>query len=122
MRTDDSAAPRIWFNPLAGGSLSEVRDGLAAHRDSGCPVSPIGVPGMEYVSRHDHVRQVLLDDNAFSNEGNFLIEADASDHVPAFITQADPPEHTALRDLLRPAFRRSSMKDAAPWIAECVTR
>ncbi|MEV5646385.1 cytochrome P450 [Streptomyces flaveolus] len=104
------------FNPLLGGGVIDTRIGLGAHRAAGAPLTPIGVPGVTYVSRHAHVREVLLDHTHLSSEGNFML-ADADDEpTPALITQSDPPRHTMLRDLLRPAFRRASMINAAPWV------
>ncbi|MEV6716299.1 hypothetical protein AB0M48_30175 [Lentzea sp. NPDC051208] len=76
---------------------------------------------MAFVSRYGDVRQVLLDQEALSSHGNFILDGDDSDSPLALIMQSDPPEDTASRDLLRPGFRRASMSDAAPWIGERAT-
>lgn len=50
-----------------------------------------------------------------------MIESDDDGPAPpALITQSDPPEHTYLRDLLRPGFARASIIGASPWIREYV--
>jgi cholest-4-en-3-one 26-monooxygenase len=85
------------FNPLAGGPLAEVREGLGSIRESGCPVHRVA-PGLGFVGHHDLVRETLLDHGTFSNRGNFVLEGDdPDDPPPALITQSDPPEHAALR-------------------------
>lgn len=104
------------FNPLAGGSVTEVRAALRRVRGTGCPVSDVA-PGLRFVAGHEAARQALLDGRAMSNAGNFVLGADdGGDAPPALITQSDAPEHTALRALLRPGFARAMITDAAPWI------
>jgi cytochrome P450 family 142 subfamily A polypeptide 1 len=105
------AAP---FNPLAGGPLDHVRGELGRLRH-GCPVHQIA-PGLGFVGRHGLVREALLDTRTLSNEGNFVLEGDGDEQPPSLITQSDPPEHTALRALLRPGFARTVITEAAPWI------
>ncbi|MBV9792369.1 MAG: cytochrome P450 [Actinobacteria bacterium] len=108
------------FDPLAVGPLDAVRASLARQRQSGCPVSPVA-PGLSFVSRHQTARQALLAHAALSNEGNFVLEGDGDGPAPpALITQSDPPAHSALRDLLRPGFARTSITEATPWITGCV--
>ena len=115
--TDGSQAP---FNPLAVGEIGSIRAGLAEQRYSGCPVSEVA-PGLGYVSRHSLARTALLNHTVLSNEGNFVLEADGDGPAPpALITQSDPPAHTALRDLLRPGFARTSITEATPWIIAAV--
>ncbi|WP_328310313.1 cytochrome P450 [Actinomycetospora sp. NBC_00405] len=104
------------FNPLAAGPLAEVREGLGSIRESGCPVHRVA-PGLGFVGQHDLVRETLLDHGTFSNQGNFVLEGDdPDDPPPSLITQSDPPEHAALRSLLRPGFARKVITDAAPWV------
>ncbi|GAA2707327.1 cytochrome P450 [Micromonospora olivasterospora] len=64
-------------------------------------------------------REALLDNEALDNAGNFILDS-GNGEAPSLITQSDPPEHTFLRGVLRPAFQRASMTDAAPWIRELV--
>ncbi|MEJ2864060.1 cytochrome P450 [Actinomycetospora flava] len=112
--TESGTAP---FNPLAPGPIDEVRAELAEVR-SGCPVHRVA-PGLGFAGRHETVRQALLDHGTFSNAGNFVLEGDeGAEPPPALITQSDPPEHTALRALLRPGFARKAITDAAPWVRE----
>jgi cholest-4-en-3-one 26-monooxygenase len=104
------------FDPLAPGRLADVRAGLARVRGTGCPVHRVA-PGLGFVGRHDLAREALLDPATFSNAGNFVLEADDGGEAPPdLITQSDPPEHTALRALLRPGFARAAITDATPWI------
>lgn len=114
MTTTESGA--VPFNPLAPGPIDEVRAELAEVR-SGCPVHRVA-PGLGFAGRHEVVRQALLDHGTFSNRGNFVLEGDGDVDPPALITQSDPPEHTALRALLRPGFARKAITDAAPWVRE----
>jgi cytochrome P450 len=117
MTTTAGKAP---FDPLATGPLAEVRAGLGEVRATGCPVHRVA-PGLGFVGRHDLAREALLDPATFSNEGNFVLEGDDSaEPPPALITQSDPPDHTALRALLRPGFARTAITDATPWIREYV--
>jgi cholest-4-en-3-one 26-monooxygenase len=111
------AAP---FDPFAVGPVGTIRASLASQRQSGCPLSHVA-PGLVFVSRHELARKALLDPGALSNEGNFVLETDGDGPAPpSLITQSDPPAHTALRDLLRPGFARTSIAEATPWITECV--
>lgn len=113
-------APAAPFDPLAIGPVDAVRRGLAAQREAGCPVSALA-PGLGFVSRHEFARKALLDSEALSNEGNFVLDGGGDGPAPpSLITQSDPPEHTALRDLLRPGFARTSITEATPWITERV--
>lgn len=108
------------FDPLAVGPVDVVRAALADQRASGCPVSHIA-DGLGFVPRHEPARKALLAHDALSNEGNFVLEGgDDGPAPPALITQSDPPAHTALRDLLRPGFARTSIAEATPWIQDCV--
>ncbi|WP_412520956.1 cytochrome P450 [Actinomadura madurae] len=108
------------FDPLAVAPVDVLRRGLAEQRASGCPVSHVA-PGLGFVSRHEFARKALLDSDALSNEGNFVLEGDGDGPPPpSLITQSDPPEHTALRDLLRPGFARTPIAEATPWITERV--
>jgi cholest-4-en-3-one 26-monooxygenase len=111
--TESGTAP---FNPLAPGPIDEVRAELAEVR-AGCPVHRVA-PGLGFAGRHEVVRAALLDHGTFSNAGNFVLEGDGDVDPPALITQSDPPEHTALRSLLRPGFARKAITDAAPWVRE----
>ncbi|GAY07563.1 cytochrome P450 [Pseudonocardia sp. N23] len=114
------ASERAAFNPLAPGSLEEVRRGLADARESGCPVTRVA-PGLGFVSHHRYAREALLDHATFSNHGNFVLDGDGDGPAPPdLITQSDPPEHTRLRALLRPGFTRAAITDAVPWVAEYV--
>lgn len=117
---DDSPAPDDPppFDPFAVHPLADVRAALGRVRGSGCPVHRVA-PGLGFVGRHDLAREALLDPRTFSNDGNFVLEGDdGGDPPPALITQSDPPEHTALRSLLRPGFARTAITDATPWIRE----
>jgi|GEM_PF-831611 len=105
------------FDPLAGGSTAAIREGLARTRAGACPVPHIG-PGLAFVPRHGTVLTALRAVDQLSNHGNFTVESDDGDALlPEMITQADPPAHTALRALLRPAFARRVIVDAEPWIS-----
>ncbi|MDD7938372.1 cytochrome P450 [Actinomycetospora lutea] len=105
------------FDPLVPGPLDEVRAQLAEVR-AGCPVHRVA-PGLGFAGRHEVVGRALLDHETFSNQGNFVLEGDeGAEPPPALITQSDPPEHTALRALLRPGFARKAITDAAPWVRE----
>jgi len=106
------------YNPLADDTSVQARAGLAAYRATGCPVSEIA-PGLLLVTTHEATRQALLDHASLSNAGNFILHT-GSEVVPALITQSDPPEHTFLRGVLRPAFQRKAMVNALPWIGELV--
>lgn len=110
-------APERSFDPLAGGEVDEVRRDLAAVRHTGCPVTTVA-PGLRFVAGHAAAREALLTHERLSNAGNFVLEADDGPAPPDLITQSDPPEHTALRALLRPGFARAAVIDAAPWIRE----
>lgn len=112
----DAATESRPFNPLTAGSTTAIREELSRTRGGGCPVTPIA-PGLGFVSHHDVAREALLAQPALSNEGNFVLDApDDGPAPPALITQSDPPEHTALRALLRPGFARAAITEAAPWI------
>lgn len=112
--TESGTAP---FNPLVPGPIDEVRAELAEVR-AGCPVHRVA-PGLGFAGRHEVVRAALLDAGTYSNKGNFVLEGDeGSEPPPALITQSDPPDHTALRSLLRPGFARGVITDAAPWVRE----
>jgi cytochrome P450 len=115
-----TGSPSAPFNPLAVGPMDTIRAGLAEQRHSGCPLSPVA-PGLSFVSQHQAARQALLRPAALSNEGNFVLEGDGDGPAPpSLITQSDPPDHTALRDLLRPGFARAAITEATPWITGCV--
>lgn len=110
-----TASDAASFDPLAPGPLDEVRAELAEVR-AGCPVHRVA-PGLHFAGRHEVVREALLDHGTFSNQGNFVLEGDGDgEPPPALITQSDPPEHTALRALLRPGFARRAITEAAPWV------
>ncbi|MCE0764222.1 cytochrome P450 [Pseudonocardia kujensis] len=117
MTAGETLAP---FDPLSGGPPGQVREELARLR-GGCPVHRAG-PGPGFVGRHELVREALLDPGTLSNHGNFVLDADddGGGGHPELITQSDPPAHTALRALLRPAFTRSAITSAAPWIRAIV--
>ena len=104
------------FDPFAPTDLADNRERLARARRA-CPVTGIS-PGLHFVGGHEAARGVLLDQSAYSNHGNFVLEAGDGPAPPELITQSDPPEHTALRSLLRPGFARTAITDAAPWIRE----
>lgn len=106
------------YNPLLDDSYPQARAGLAAHRASGCPVAELA-PGLLLVSTHNGAREALLDNEALSSAGNFILDS-GNGEAPSIITQSDPPEHTFLRGVLRPAFGRASMTNAAPWIGKLV--
>lgn len=120
MTTTESGAETAPFDPLVPGALDEVRAELAEVR-AGCPVHRVA-PGLGFAGRHGTVRQALLDHGTFSNAGNFVLEGsddgEGAEPPPALITQSDPPEHTALRALLRPGFARRAITEAAPWVRE----
>jgi cytochrome P450 len=104
------------FDPLAGGSVTEIRASLREVRASGCPVSHVA-PGLTFLAGHEVARRALLDGRAMSNAGNFVLGDEGDGEAPpALITQSDAPEHTALRALLRPGFARAAITDAAPWV------
>lgn len=106
------------FNPLIGGRTAAVREELNRVRNSGCPVTSVA-PGLGFVAGHELAREALLAHSTLSNQGNFVLEAPAGgEEPPALITQSDPPEHTALRALLRPGFARAAITEAAPWITD----
>lgn len=108
------------FDPLAGGRFDEVRAGLSRIRAGGCPVTRTA-QGPGFVGHHETARSAFLDHAGLSNAGNFVLDGDGDGPAPpALITQSDPPDHTALRALLRPAFTRAAITGAAPWIAERV--
>jgi len=118
MTIDDqpTSSGETTFNPLAGGSLGEVRAALRRVRSGGCPVAHLA-PGLKFVAGHEVARRALLDAHTMSNAGNFVLgDEDGGKTPPALITQSDPPEHTALRALLRPGFARAAITDAAPWV------
>lgn len=106
-------------NPLADSSVREMRAALSDARAAGAPLTPTGVPGMAFVARSEHVREALRATD-LSCRSNFLMAEGDGDPTPLLIIQSDPPRHTALRNLLRPAFQRAAMTDAAPWITEIV--
>ncbi len=110
--------PEAPFDPLAGGRFDEVRAGLRRTRAGGCPVTRVA-PGLGFVAHHEVARTAFLDHVGLSNAGNFVLDGDGDGPAPpALITQSDPPDHTALRALLRPAFTRVAITGAAPWIAD----
>jgi cholest-4-en-3-one 26-monooxygenase len=119
MSVDDHPSPATpaAFNPLAGGSVTEIRTALQEVRGR-CPVSEVA-PGLQFVAGHEAARQALLDGAAMSNAGNFVLgDEGAGEAPPALITQSDAPEHTALRALLRPGFARTAITEASPWVRE----
>lgn len=116
---DQPSVAEPTFNPLAGGSVTEIRGSLRQVRSRGCPFTQVA-SGLQFVSGHEAARQALLDGQAMSNAGNFVLgdDGDGGEAPPALITQSDAPEHTALRSLLRPGFARAAITDAAPWVRE----
>ncbi|MCE3552377.1 cytochrome P450 [Pseudonocardia sp. RS11V-5] len=104
------------FDPFAPTELDDNRRTLV-HVRSRCPVAGIA-PGLHFAARHETVRAALLDPSAYSNNGNFVLEAGDGPAPPELITQSDPPRHSALRALLRPGFTRAAITEAAPWIRE----
>lgn len=104
------------YNPLTDDTYVQARAGLAATRATGCPVSEMA-PGLMLVTTHEATRQALLDHASLSSAGNFILHT-GSEALPSLISQSDPPEHTFLRGVLRPAFQRKAMVNALPWIGE----
>lgn len=103
------------FDPYAVVPLEQRRATLARLRAT-CPVSHVA-PGVVFVASREEARDALRDHGGFSSRGVYEI----ADDQPPLVTQLDPPEHAALRALLRDGFDRAAVVDAAPWVESVVS-
>ncbi|MFK0159941.1 cytochrome P450 [Streptomyces sp. NPDC090493] len=108
------------YDPINPAHHADPAARLADARDR-CPVSQPR-PGVHFLARHDDVRAVLTDHEAYSSVDNFALEGGTRTvDLPAVpITMADPPYHTALRARLRRWFAPALLRKQEPRVREIV--
>ena len=104
------------------------RDGLDPVLDqSEGPVRRVPLPwGFRgwLVTGYDEVRQVLADDDAYSNDFDNLVGRNRASAGldPGGLGFTDPPDHTRLRQMLTPHFTGRRLKALEPAVATIVTQ
>jgi cytochrome P450 len=108
------------YDPLDPAHHADPAARLAEARDR-CPVSQPR-PGVHFLARHNDVRDVLTDHEAYSSVDNFSLEGGTrTADLPAVpITMSDPPYHTALRARLRRWFAPALLRKQEPRVREIV--
>jgi cytochrome P450 len=67
-------------------------------------------PGTWIVTRHDLVREVLMDSDNFESRGRVDISSTLGEDLPLIPIEMDPPEHVKWRAVLDPIFSPKRMK------------
>jgi cytochrome P450 len=91
------------FNPF---DVKDMADPYLAYAElrRGCPVHEVA-PGVQFLTRHGTVTEVLKENGRFSSAGGLTLRSAADDVMNAetTINATDPPRHGQLRKLLRTA-------------------
>jgi cytochrome P450 len=78
---------------------------------------------VHFLTRHDDLRDVLTDHEAYSSVDDFALESGGTtaDLPAAIITMLDPPDHTALRARLRRWFAPAVLRKQEARACDIVT-
>jgi cytochrome P450 len=114
-----SAHTEEFFNPFNPVHIADPDDYLHASRRS-CPVAPVS-DGLYTVASDQAVREVLDDTRHFSNRGNFSVGPEDLGFPYPFVSETDPPVHTALRARLMKDLAPARLRKLRPQIERIVT-
>jgi cytochrome P450 len=109
-----------YFDPFDSGGTTDPDELLRASRN-GCPVHQVNDTLYAVYTDRD-VRQVFDDNTHFSNRGNFRLTPEDIDFPVMPVTNADPPQHTALRARLLKDLSPRRLRSMKPVVEDIVTK
>jgi len=109
-----------YFDPFDSGVTTDPDELLRASRN-GCPVHQVNDTLYAVYTDRD-VRQVFDDNTHFSNRGDFRLTPEDIDFPVMPVTNADPPQHTALRARLLKDLSPRRLRSMKPVVEDIVTK
>jgi cytochrome P450 len=107
------------FDPFAVGEAHDAWPLLAELRSASAVAEIAG--GMKYVTRHAACRDVLRDNERFSNASGFKAPGVEVPYEDRLLGELDPPLHTPVRRVMVGALTPRAVHSAEPFIRETAT-
>lgn len=104
------------FDPFTPGEAQRAWPLLAELREASAVAEISG--GMKYVTRHAACREVLRDNESFSNASGFKAPGVDVPYEDRLLGELDPPLHTPVRRVMVAALTPRSVHAAEPFIRE----